>query len=454
VDGVGHVILSAYASGIERGGDFASWAQLTDGRAPDGSQRGTTIELGQYRVNLDTLLRAHRSLDFTLQSTYFEGGVLPDDRVEIGSDLFYVERKQHYRGADSTLEAHYHPTEALNLVLGAELLVDHERLPDPRRVDRASGESVPVLGSAGTQRQDTITFTNIGTYLSANYQAIPRWLKVSGGARYDRHSKYGDVFSGRAGLTSRLLDSLVVKLLYGSAFKAPSPYLLYAVPLRPGDVIGNSNLRPQYIHTLEGQVSFRPNKVLEATTGLAQNWLLDKAEFTPQGINQAAVNVASQSSLTWESRVDVRYRDHLTSYVGLDVVHSRRDLGQDGYAATLIGQRNVVYPNWIARGGASVRLPFVPRLPLDFSAQGMVVGSRRAADANIVEHGGSYTLKPYAMLNLSLATRELYLIRGHESRIALRARNVLGVRGPDPGFSGFDIPLAPRELFLEFRHVY
>ena len=53
-----------------------------------------------------------------------------------------------------------------------------------------------------------------------------------------------------------------------------------------------------------------------------------------------------------------------------------------------------------------------------------------------------------------LATRELYLVPGHETRIALRSRNVLGSRGPDPGFSGFEYPLAPRELFLEIAHMY
>jgi iron complex outermembrane receptor protein len=58
------------------------------------------------------------------------------------------------------------------------------------------------------------------------------------------------------------------------------------------------------------------------------------------------------------------------------------------------------------------------------------------------------------MLNLGLSTRELYLIPGHESRIAVRARNVLGATGPDPGFSGFEYPLAAREIFLELRHVY
>jgi iron complex outermembrane receptor protein len=58
------------------------------------------------------------------------------------------------------------------------------------------------------------------------------------------------------------------------------------------------------------------------------------------------------------------------------------------------------------------------------------------------------------MLDVSLATREIFLAPGHESRVALRARNLLVTRGPDPGFSGFEYPLGPAELFLELEHVY
>jgi iron complex outermembrane receptor protein len=448
----GHVVLDAYASGIERGGDFAHWAQLTAGSDAAGHKVGTTVALGQYRVNLDTLFHVHRTLDVALQSTYFQGGVLPADRVEIASDVFYVERKQSYRGQDSTLEARFTPNDKFNAILGTELLFDREQLPDPQRVERATGEEVAVR--AGASGAGHVNLVNFGAYVSTNYKLLEEWLKLTGGFRFDHHSIYGDKFTGRLGVTSRLSKMVVLKLLYGSAFKAPSPYLLYAVPLRPGDVAGNSGLKPQYIHTVEGQVSFSPFKFLSATSGLSHSWLLDKAEFTPQGINQAATNVSKQRSFSWESRVNVRYRDDVDAYGSFELVRSRRDLGEEEYAARLVGSKNVVYPPWIARLGTSVRIPSVPSVPLEASVQGMLVGPRRAADTSIVENGGSFTLPSYAMLNLSLSTRELYLFRGHESRIAIRARNVLGTTGPDPGFSGFEVPLAPREIFLELRHVY
>lgn len=453
-ESLGHLVLSAYASGIQRGGDFAHWAQLSH-QEVDGIERGTTVALGQYRVNADGLLHVTRKLDIASLSTYFHGGVRPPDHVEIASDVFTVERRSNYRGFDTVLEARWRPITKVSSIFGTELTLDHELLPAPRRVDRLTDESVPIAGdeTVGSGKRAVDLF-NVGLYLNGNYQVLPRWLKLAGGMRFDHHSKYGDAFTGRFAAISHLPKNLVVKLLYGSAFKAPSPYLLYAVPLRPGDVIGNSRLKPQYIHTLEGQLSYRPSKLLEATTSISQSWLLDKAEFAPQGINQAAYNVASQQALAWENRLDVRYRDAFNSYFGFDVVYSHRDLGQEGYTATLVGSKAVVYPPWIARLGVLVRVPSAPSFPLTLNMQNILIGPRRAADASIVERGESFTLPAYLWMELSLQTRELYLIRGHESRIALRARNVLGSDGPDPGFSGFEMPLAPRTVMLDLRHVY
>jgi len=441
----GHVRLSAYGSGLERGGDLAHWAQLT--ATPDRS-RGTRVALGQLRLNLDSLLKASSSLDLALQSTYFQGGILPQDRVEIASDLFYVERHQAYRGVDSMLEARFTPSSRLSVIAGAEALYDHEMLGAPQRINRATGETVL---SGGADR--TADLRNLGAYASVNYKLLDPGLKLTGGLRYDRHSAYGSQVTGRMGATSRLSSSLVAKLLYGSAFKAPSPYLLYATPLRPGDVVGNEHLNPQLVRTAEYQMSWMPVRKFGITSGVSYSWLDDKAEFTPQGINQTARNVAKQRSFSWETRADVRdYR--YTLYASFDLVRSQRDLGQEGYAATLVGTQNVVYPPWIARAGAMFAVPSPPNVPLELGAEGMWVGPRRAADTSIVEHGSSFDLPAYFTLDVTLATRELYLIPGHETRIALRGKNLLVARGPDPGFSGFEYPIQPAQLFLEIEHVY
>jgi outer membrane receptor for ferrienterochelin and colicins len=446
----GHVILSAYAAGLERGGDFAHWAQLTNGVDSAGIATGTTVALGQMRLNVDTLLHVRPTLDVAFAGTYFQGGVRPADRIEVASDLYYVERHQSYRGADAMAEARWFPSPRFNLIVGTEGVFDREFLGAPSRINRMTREVVPQPGATNS----TIDFANLGAYVSSTLKVVDPLLKLTGGARYDVHSHYDAQFTGRVALTSRLGRAVVAKLLYGSAFKAPSPYLLYATPLRPGDVVGNPALRPQRIHTVEYQMSWKPQPLFGITSGLSYNWLLDKAEFTPQGINQAATNVASQRTLSWETRADLKHYDDVHAYAAVELVHSLRDLGQEGYAASLIGSKNVVYPPWIVRAGISVAIPSLRAVPLTLAAQSLLVGPRRAADTSIVEAGAEFYLPVYCLLEASLATRELYLVPGHETRIALRSRNVLGSRGPDPGFSGFEYPLAPRELFLEIAHMY
>ncbi len=42
---------------------------------------------------------------------------------------------------------------------------------------------------------------------------------------------------------------------------------------------------------------------------MSGNWLYDKAEFSPAGINQAARNTASQTTSDAETRADAKHYD-------------------------------------------------------------------------------------------------------------------------------------------------
>ena len=446
----GHVVLSAYASDFKRGGDFAQWAQLTNGTDANGLPTGTIVNLGQARFNLDSLLHATKTLDLSFAGTQFVGGVLPGDRIETGSDLWYARRRTSYVGVDSTLEARFIPSQRFNVIAGVEGLYDAESLPAPERIIRASETIIPTADDSRRQ----FNFANVGVYASSNLSVIERWLKLTGGIRYDHHSIYDNQFTGRLGATSRLSKSVVMKVLYGSAFKAPSPYLLYAEPLGPGDVVGNANLKPQTIRTLEYQLSFKPTTFFGVTTGVSYSWLFDMAEFSPEGINQVARNTAQQTALSWETRADVHHYDDYSGYVAFEWIHAERDLGDVGYVAQTVGTSNVVYPTYIGRFGASAALPSPASFPLSIGLEGMLVGPRHAADASVLANGRPYDLDPYVTTNAFLTTRSLYLIPGHETVIALRVYNLTGALGPDPGYSGFEYPLAPREVMLELRHVY
>jgi iron complex outermembrane receptor protein len=446
----GEISVSAYASGIKRGGDFASWAQLTNGVDAQGRPRGTVVSLGQFRLNLDSIVHAAHGFDIALSGTYFQGGILPADRIEVASDLYYVERHSAYHGVDGNLEGRWTPWNGASVVAGVETVFDREDLTPPARIERTTGVAVPSQQAGAA----AVNLVDVGAYVNASYKLFDPWLKLNGGVRYDRHSQYGDQLTGRVGATSRWTKALVAKLLYGTAFKAPSPYLLYAQPLRLGDVIGNPNLKPQLIRTLEYQLSFKPSRFFGVSSSVSYNWLLQKAEFTPEGSNLTARNVASQNSLTWETRADLSRDEDYHVYGAFDLVYSTRDLGQEGYVANLVGTKNPAYPPWIARGGVIFGVPSLPRVPLQLGAEGMWVAPRRAADVSVVERGEPFSLPSYFMLDVSLSTRAIYLAPGQESRVALRSRNLLVARGPDPGYAGFEYPLAPAEIFLEIEHSY
>ena len=63
------------------------------------------------------------------QATYFQGGVLGDDRIEVDSDSFWVRRRLGYRGIDATAEGRWVPRSDFNLILGAESVLDQENKP-------------------------------------------------------------------------------------------------------------------------------------------------------------------------------------------------------------------------------------------------------------------------------------------------------------------------------------
>ena len=74
-------------------------------------------------------------------------------------------------------------------------------------------------------------------------------VSLTCGVRYDHYSDFGGTVNPRAGFVWEFMDDTSVKLLYGSAFRAPSFTELYQKN-NPSNV-GNANLAPEEIDTYE-----------------------------------------------------------------------------------------------------------------------------------------------------------------------------------------------------------
>ena len=67
-----------------------------------------------------------------------------------------------------------------------------------------------------------IHYNNISTYLQSQYSPSKK-LHFTLGARYDRNSRFGPSFNPRLGMVYQPSAKTNIKLLYGSAFRAPAP---------------------------------------------------------------------------------------------------------------------------------------------------------------------------------------------------------------------------------------
>jgi iron complex outermembrane receptor protein len=446
--------LVGYLSTLDAGGEFSPWTQLAHGLDASGRLNENRLSLFNSSVALAGRFQLTPKVKLLIDAFYFLGGpgFTGRDRIEVGSDVFYVKRRFGFQGVDSNAELQWDLPRAIRLVGGVGVVIDDEQQFAGLHVlkyDVSSTEKAGSILNAASAPSGDRLLSNFGAYLQGVWTPIASLLTLTGGLRFDYHNIYGSQASGRLAAVSSPRSNLHIKLLYGSAFKAPSPLLLYGVPYRAGDVIGNPALRPQYVHTVELELTYQALRWLNLRTGLAYNYLVDAAEFTLQGVNQVAINIGQVHALSWESRIDLTFNEWLRGYLSAEVNHTIRDTGEIGYRQRLIGDQNVLYPQAIVHAGALTR---IPKIPISVGAQVSYVGPRRASESNILSNGASYDLPGQWLLDATIATVGLKLIENHELVLQVVGKNLLGSVGPDPGFAGVDYPFAPRTIFFQLRH--
>jgi outer membrane receptor for ferrienterochelin and colicins len=444
--------LFGYYSAADRGDEFGSLYQLarSDDNAPIYS--ANRVALHQLRAGITWDQSLGSKVQLSLHGSAFQGGPGADSRLEVGSEFYYVRRQYGFRGGDGDLQVDWSVRPALRVTGGASLLVDDELLPS-----RIGVAKQLINGSAPGDVIDSIsvyqgrkTFRNAGAYLQGVWHAVDQLLGVTAGGRFDRHNIYGDQLSARVGLVSSPTETLHAKLLYGSAFKAPSPFLLYSVPSAIGDVTGNPQLKPQYVRTAEGQVAWQPVDLLELSSDVAYSVLTYKTEFVQQGLNDFARNVARDATLSWETAAELKVGSNLRARLSFETQRTLRRTGEEGYSAAVIGSGGGIYPRLMVHGGL-VAQP--PRWPVRAMVQASYIGSRRASDENILRNGGPYDLPPYLLLEAGLSTVGFHLFgaKTREVSFSVMGKNLLDSAGPAPGFRGVDYPLTPRSFFLQMN---
>jgi outer membrane receptor for ferrienterochelin and colicin len=88
---------------------------------------------------------------------------------------------------------------------------------------RSHDQPGTILGTDIPDDFVKLRYANTGAFAQMQYAITPA-VTVTAGARADYNTRYGGTFNPRVGLVARPSGTTTLKLLYGSAFLAPSPY--------------------------------------------------------------------------------------------------------------------------------------------------------------------------------------------------------------------------------------
>jgi len=145
--------------------------------------------------------------------------------------------------------------------------------------------SIPVVDGTVTDVTKTdFVFMEDGSR-TVNYLSLQdEWrivtdLDLTAGLRYDDYSDFGSTTNPRVALVWAANEKITTKLLYGSAFRAPSFAELY---FKHNPVsLGNEALNPERIDTQEFTVSYRATQNIQASVTGFLYQATDMIEFVP-----------------------------------------------------------------------------------------------------------------------------------------------------------------------------
>src|SRR5208282_2350186 len=208
-------------------------------------------------------------------------------------------------------------------------------------------------------RQDQGNYTLIGNLFSADPATSLIWalygqdefaithnLTLSAGLRYDHYSGFGGTTNPRLGLIYHLFHPTTLKLLYGTAFRAPEPF-----EVTPGygpAYDDNLKLHPERIRSVEGVVEQGLGQHFTLSGSVFRNWISDLITLeTNPGGGQLVYRNSDKADATG---VELELDGHLASGIKGRASYSYIDADQPVTHQVLsnspqhLGKLNIIIP--------------------------------------------------------------------------------------------------------------
>ncbi len=289
-----------------------------------------------------------------------------------------------------------------------------------------TGALTDVTGTSAVFMPNTKR-TTVYLAMQDEWQFAPDWT-FTGGVRDDHYSDFGNTINPRLALVWATNYNLTSKLLYGSAFRAPSFSELYAKN-NPA-TLGNPQLKPEKINTIELAFDYRPAFAWQHLFNTYYYKAKDQIGYVSTAAGQLAQNFSGQDGYGFEYESKWTPSDTLQLGASFSWQHSE------------IQGVNTTVPN---APGQLLKASFLWKPQYDWSVYG---SADRVMDRVRAAGDTRPNIADYTLVNLTVRKR---LTESVEFATSVRNLFNADAREPSLNNSGIpgDYPLAGRSIFAE-----
>jgi len=210
-------------------------------------------------------------------------------------------------------------------------------------------------------------------------------LDITLGVRYDHFSDFGDTIDPRVGVVWRFVKHTYLKLLYGSAFRAPTFSELYFDTLAVDDLVGNPDLDPTTLQTIEVALGYTRQPV-RVSANYFYTFARDLIMLDASSQFQNSLDIDTQGV---EVEMQATLRNH-TFFANYTYQYAKNKT---------TGKRVPDVPEHLANLGVSLGMGQYVRLTPTL----LIRGSRPRADGDPRDDSPAY-----ALVHVSLLVRKLF----------------------------------------------
>lgn len=350
--------------------------------------------------------------------------------------------------------------------------IEAHSLPSPYNTDLGvNGQGLVYNNTTLPMRIHDASYDNVSLYTQLQSQWNERFSTMVG-LRHDQHSGYGDSLNARLGVVWHPRPNHYVKLLYGEAFRAPSPeeYLssfgsfdgttdLSGNFIGTGFRVPNFNLEPEEARTLSLTWDWRPrmdlNVIANAYHSRIENLILTQSFNTP---NTTSIPGAVLNS--WESKGNAGEEWH----TGLDLIGQYRFQLGGNWSGELWGSASWV-KGYIDEGnGVEWYIPYVAdykyKLGATFRYQDRFTLTPRVLWIGDTSNGRKGATAPERLNTPGYTVTDLHLgwhkLLNGKASLWLDVYNLFDKRYYAAGGAGsrtfFDMPQQPRAWMLSLEY--